>query len=649
MNHSRRKVFRPYIRSRSLWAVGADVVAVFVAYYLMLLFRYQGMLPDWTPWTAQFAAFIAMAVVIHVGINWATGVYSIVNRYMSLIQAIRVAWSSIVCVAVLFVINVIWPLATGGSEYLVPRSVVLGGGALSLFAMVGVRFSRRVAYEAFGRKREASDRLLLVGAGQAADMLVREIRRTPGLNMSVVGMLDDDHSLSNTSIQGHPVLGRIADAPGVVSEHGVTQIVVAVPSASAEEIARIYRICKPTGVPVKILPSLADMVSGTVSLRDARDLDLQDLLGRPQVETDLGRIFDLVNGQSVLVTGAGGSIGSELCRQLATFEPERLVLVDHDESSLYALHETLQSQGFQRYILRPASILQERKLDALFALHRPQLVFHAAAYKHVPLMELSPDEAVLNNIRGTMLVAQTAGHYGAKRMVNISTDKAVDPVNVMGATKRAGELIIHMLAERYPETKFASVRFGNVLGSQGSVIPIFKSQIESGGPITITHPDMTRYFMLIEEAVQLVIQAAVMLDEEPEHVDTCLSTFILEMGDPVSIIELAQRMIDFYWKDHGKALGVEFSGLRPGEKIDERLTYDYEETASTSHPLVKRVHSRNGCPLPVDPGSSLFEERILHLVRLAGERGTKQEVIEALASCVPGYNPLQRESINSRT
>jgi FlaA1/EpsC-like NDP-sugar epimerase len=271
-------------------------------------------------------------------------------------------------------------------------------------------------------------------------------------------------------------------------------------------------------------------------------------------------------------------------------------------------------------------------------------VFHAAAFKHVPLMELSPDEAVLNNVLGTSLVARAAARYGVERMVNISTDKAVEPVNVMGATKRAGELVIRMLAERNPDTLYASVRFGNVLGSQGSVVPIFKSQIETGGPLVITHPDMTRYFMLIEEAVQLVIQAAIMIDEEGVDMARSLNTFVLEMGNPVPIIELAQRMIDFYWQDKNKSMGVEFSGLRPGEKLDERLVYDYEEAVPTSHPLVKRLYARPDAP-PVGGAGAHFERHVKELIELARDHGDKRMIIDALVECVPGYTPLEKLSV----
>ncbi len=633
---------RPLSRPRApqLLAMAIDVVLVLLVYYLVLNFRFAGSLTDWKTWTVNFAIFAALAVVVHVVINWFTGVYSILSRYMSLAQAVRVGQAGILALALLYTLVLMWPLFAKHVSYLVPRTVVFVGGLAMIICMIGVRFSRRVLYELTRHPQNTTERLLLVGAGQAADMLAREIKRTPSLNTRVVGLVDDRRILQNMSIQGFPVLGSVADAPSLVKQHDVTQIIVAIPSATAEQIVAIYRVCKPAGVPIKILPSLAEMVSGTVSLRDARDLDIKDLLGRPNIETNVGAIFEYIHDHTVLVTGAGGSIGSELVRQIARFGPRRLVVIDHDESSLYALHESLQNLGFRRYVLYPASILQEQKLEKIFALHRPRLVFHAAAYKHVPLMELSPDEAVLNNIKGTYLVADAAARYGAERFVNISTDKAVEPVNVMGATKRGGELILRAMAERHPSTLFASVRFGNVLGSQGSVIPIFKSQIETGGPVTITHPGMTRYFMLIEEAVQLVLQAAIMLDEKSPDQERSLNTFILEMGNPVSIVDLAQRMIDFYWNDEARSLGVEFSGLRPGEKLDERLTYPFEEALPTSHPLIKRVCAKAGSPIGNGDGY-LFEQALNELVALAEAHGERRAIIGALMTCVPDYAPLE--------
>jgi len=619
-----------------------DAAIVFLSYYVLLNFRYSQGFADWQSLTGQFLLFAGLAIMVHVIVNWLSGVYSIVARYMSLTQGVRVGQAGIIAVAALFVLVVTWPLFPGSSGYLIPRSVAVAGGTLAIILMIATRFVRRIVHENTARPDQATERLLLVGAGQAADMLLREIKRTPSLGIKVVGLVDDRPEMRNMTLQGSPILGRVADITTIVDRVGATQIIVAIPSATAEEIVFIHRVCKPTGLPMKVLPSVTELVSGTVSLRDARDLDVRDLLGRPSVETDVGAISECIQGHTVLVTGGGGSIGSELCLQIAQYDPGKLVIIDHDESSLYDLHEHLQNMGFGSYSLYPANILNECKLERIFARHRPRAVFHAAAYKHVPLMELSPDEAVVNNVKGTWRVAEMAGRYGAERFVNISTDKAVQPASVMGATKRAGELTVRMLAERYPQTAYASVRFGNVLGSQGSVIPIFKSQIESGGPLIITHPEMTRYFMLIEEAVQLVLQAAIMLDESgPSDQGLMLSTFILEMGDPVSIVDLAQRMIDFYWKDESRTLGVEFSGLRPGEKLEERLVYPFESTVATSHPLVKRVHA-SSAPASGDGGGEHFETVLYDLISLAEDHGSPRAIREALVACVPDYVPREK-------
>jgi FlaA1/EpsC-like NDP-sugar epimerase len=634
----RKTLIRP--RARHLVVMAVDVAIILISYYLTFNFRFASSLSEWMTWPGDFATFAAIAMVVHLAVNWFAGVYSIVGRYISLTQALRLVLAGLLAFAVLFVLVLAWPLLVGGSTYLMPRWVVLGGSIVTVMLMLMARFSQRVRHELSRQPEQTTQRLLLVGAGQAADMLIREIKRTPALGLRVVGLVDDRDDLQYMSIQGCPVLGRVADTPALAKRHSVTQVVVAIPSATVGEVVSIYRVCKPAGVPIKILPSLAELVSGTVSLRDARDLDIKDLLGRPSVETDVGAISEHIQGHTVLVTGAGGSIGSELCRQIARYAPRRLIVVDHDESSLYDLHERLQSQGFRRYVLYPASILQRAKMDKIFALHRPRLVFHAAAYKHVPLMELSPDEAVLNNVKGTLLVAGMAARYGTHQFINISTDKAVEPCNVMGATKRIGELIVRMLGASHPETLFASVRFGNVLGSQGSVIPIFKSQIENGGPLVVTHPDMTRYFMLIEEAVQLVLQAAIMLGENGTDRKRSLSTYVLEMGSPVSIVDLAQRMIDFYWKDDAHSLGVEFSGLRPGEKLDEQLVYPHEVVVPTNHPLVKQVCAKVGVRSTNGRGGQ-FEQYLESLIDLADQHSDRRAIVAALMLCVPEYTPLE--------
>lgn len=640
-----------------------DAAMVSACYYLALTFRFAGRIPvEYEFHSRGFLIFAVVAVVAHLVANRIFAVYTIVNRYVGLSQALNLAQASVMATAALLVVSAAW----WGDRRLVPLSVVLAGGILTGVGMVVVRFYGRVFHERslsnVGANRR---RILLVGAGRAADMVLREARRNPSLHVRVVGLVDDDPLMQDMRLHQYPVLGTVDEVPEIVRRHDVEEILIVIPTATGDEMTRIYQLCRPAGVPIKTLPPLADLVDGTATLSDARALDIQDLLGRPKVETDLGAIAAYLRGKSVLVTGAGGSIGSELSRQIAAFDPRELVLVDRDESALYALHESLRITGFTRYRILPADVSRRVRMEKVFALHRPQVVFHAAAFKHVPLMEMHPDEAVLNNVSGTLTVAEVAALCGAERFVNISTDKAVDPVNVMGATKRAGEQVLRMLAPRYPATRFCSVRFGNVLGSRGSVIPIFQNQIQSGGPLTVTHPDMTRYFMMIEEAVQLVLQAASMVEEIPHAgLDGHYGAFVLEMGRPVRIVDLAQRMIDLLGNGNGPNIAIEFTGFRPGEKLHETLLCEGEYDASTSHPLVHLacltpacvadgvaadgVDVSIGCAFPDGVGASGnvsglppdFEPNLHDLIALACTHPEPGPMITALAACVPTYRPF---------
>ncbi|MHB9149555.1 MAG: polysaccharide biosynthesis protein [Thermoleophilia bacterium] len=644
-------VNRPSLRR--LLAMSVDMVMVAACYYLALTFRFAGQIPaEYRFYGRNFLIFGALAVIIHLAANRLWAVYTIVNRYVGLSQALNIAQASVMATAALMVISAAWL----GDRRLVPLSVVLAGGILTAGGMVGVRFYGRVFYErSLSNVGQGRRRLLLVGAGQAADMILREVHRNRALQVRVVGLVDDDPRMRGMCLQGFPVLGTVEETPEIVRRHDVDEILIVIPSANGEEMSRIFELCRPAGVPIKTLPGLVDLVDGTASLADARALDIQDLLGRPKVETDLGAIAAYLRGKRVLVTGAGGSIGSELSRQIAAFEPQELVLLDRDESALYALHEDLRVTGFTRYRILPANVGRRAKMDKVFALHRPQVVFHAAAFKHVPLMEMHPDEAVLNNVNGTLQMAETAACFGTERFVNISTDKAVDPVNVMGATKRIGEQVLRMLSTRHPDTRFCSVRFGNVLGSRGSVIPIFQNQIANGGPVTVTHPDMTRYFMMIEEAVQLVLQAASMVEEIPRSdLDGHYGAFVLEMGSPIRIVDLAQRMIELLGNGHAPDVAIEFTGLRPGEKLHETLLCDGEYDAPTTHPLVHLacLTPTAGCDNDGGAGnvSGLppeFERHLRDLIALAATHPEPGPILTALAACVPTYRPFDWSQVGT--
>ncbi len=433
-------------------------------------------------------------------------------------------------------------------------------------------------------------RVLIVGAGDAGFMLVREFEQQPHLGVHVVGLVDDDVTKINRTMGGVPVLGRHAEIPDIVKRHAVERIIIAMPSAGADVLRETMAICRDTDAELKTLPPVGELVAGRVRAQDVRDVRIEDLLRREPVATDLSAISGYLHGKRVLVTGAGGSIGSELCRQVCTFEPAQLVLLDHSENAVFEIDAELRER-FPRVSLAPVigDVRSRTKMEQVCAVYRPQVVFHAAAHKHVPLMEVNPDEAIANNVLGTRNVAEAAARCGAERFVMVSTDKAVNPGNVMGATKRLAELVVQGMqaaqggqgsaaagpSETPGGTRFVSVRFGNVLGSRGSVIPLFQRQIDQGGPVTVTHPDMTRYFMTIPEAVQLILQAAAM--------GRGGEVFVLDMGEPVRIADLAHDLIRLSGLVPGKDIDIVYTGVRPGEKLFEELVNDGETVRKTSH------------------------------------------------------------------
>lgn len=461
-----------------------------------------------------------------------------------------------------------------GNPY--PRSIYIIFWLL-LTSLIG--FSRLVFRasgdfaETFRYIKNGKKRVLVVGAGHAGSMVIKEFKQNPELEMIPVGLIDDDRTKHGLSIYGVKVLGGREKIPQVVEAKKVEEIIIAMPSADRREVKRIAEICYSTKCRVKIVPGIYELLNGRVDVKRIRDVKIEDLLGREPVKINMEAAAGYLKGKTVLVTGAGGSIGSELVRQAARFEPELILLFDISENGVFELeHELKRNFPRQKYIPIIGSIRDLAKVEEVFAKYRPEVVFHAAAHKHVPLMELNPKEAVKNNVFGTLHVAETAKKYRAERFILISTDKAVNPTNVMGASKRVAEIIIQMMAKS-GDTRFAAVRFGNVLGSAGSVIPLFRKQIEAGGPITVTHPEVTRYFMTIPEAVQLVIQAGAMAKGG--------EIFVLDMGEPVKILDLAREMIRLSGLEPEKDIKIEFIGLRPGEKLHEELFYDKEDVIKT--------------------------------------------------------------------
>jgi FlaA1/EpsC-like NDP-sugar epimerase len=507
----------------------------------------------------------------------------------------------------------------------VPRSIFLLDWGITLLSVLAVRFFIRTGRETFSARRNMAGRkALIVGAGSAGQMIAREIWENPSLGLSAVGFIDDDPSKIGARIHGLRVLGGHRDIEAVGRAHGVDEIIIAIPSAAPSHLRHIATHCEKLTARFRILPGVGELIGGKVGIRNLRNLALEDLLGRDPVSLDEGLLSRDIVGKVVVVTGAAGSIGSELCRQVARLSPARLVMFDVAETPLFDLDMEMRVK-FPGVTCKPAigDVRDRGRVREIISANRPFVVYHAAAYKHVPVMEDHPTEAVKNNVLGTRVVAEAAAEFGVDRFVLVSTDKAVRPTNVMGATKRIAELIVQDLNSRGGNTRFVAVRFGNVLGSVGSVIPIFRRQLETTGKLTVTHPDATRYFMLIPEAAGLILQAGAM-GEGGE-------VYVLEMGEPVKIVDLAASVIRLSGKELGVNAEIVFTGLRPGEKLHEELVVEGEDVMRTSHPKVlTMIGSR--------PVSSEWRRHLDALVRCS-ERADRQGVIQELDALVKGYTP----------
>lgn len=439
---------------------------------------------------------------------------------------------------------------------------------IHLLLIGGTRFAWRLYRDTYVKQDLNLKRTLIIGAGSAGTMVVRQLLHNNGAELLPVAFVDDDARKHNLEIMGIPIIGGIQCIEQVVKEKEIKNIIIAIPSLSKKELNKIFQECSKTKAKTQILPMIEDLMSGKVSVNQFRDVQVEDLLGRESVQLDTESIAEKLSGKTILVTGAGGSIGSEICRQICKFNPSQLILLGHGENSIYSIDMELKNVYREKIEIVPVigDIQDRARIFSVMETFKPDVIYHAAAHKHVPLMEYNPVEAVKNNIFGTKNVAEAADTFGVKTFVMISSDKAVNPTNVMGATKRFAELIVQQMAKQ-SRTKFVAVRFGNVLGSRGSVIPLFKKQIQAGGPVTVTHPDMTRYFMTIPEASRLVIQAGALARGG--------EIFVLDMGEPVKIVDLAKNLIKLSGYSV-EEVGIEFTGLRPGEKMFEELLNENE-------------------------------------------------------------------------
>lgn len=557
------------LNKREFLVLLMDLLAVCFSYALAYLLRLDAQLSEYEK--SAFWKSLPLVVGFRLVAFYYYGTFRSIWRYIS-VNDLKIILQAVTVSSILIVSTVGFLFHFQGF----PRSVFLIDWLLLIFIVGGARFSKRLYYEfTGGTPSESAQNILLVGAGDAAELIVREIKNNPRVEYNPIGFVDDDESKVGRIIHGIPILGTTNDIQKIVSKMDIREILIAIPSARGETIRKIIEKCRATGVSFKILPGLENLLDGKVSINQIREIDENDLLGREPIELDLPTISQDIRSKRVLVTGAGGSIGSELCRQILRLEPELLILFDRSENSLYHIDlELLETFPESKKKVVVGDILDLPRLEEVFSRHRPELVFHAAAYKHVPMMEFHPLEALKNNVIGTKNVALTAIKYQAKKVIMISTDKAVRPVNVMGASKRAAEIYIQALNQN-SQTRFVTVRFGNVLNSEGSVIPLFKKQIQKGGPITVTHPEIYRYFMTIPEASRLVLQAGVMGKGG--------EIYLLDMGKPVRILDLAIDLITLSGLKPWIDIDIIFTGLRPGEKLYEELLTEGEGILPTHH------------------------------------------------------------------
>jgi FlaA1/EpsC-like NDP-sugar epimerase len=622
----RRKAALSKLMYSRLAQIFVDTVVFTVAFLTPFIIRFEGIpsQPEVLQMMTLFP-FIVLARVLSFGLM---SVYLTIWRFVSVHDAVRVLMALLPTTFVLLIGRLELPVSL--PHLRLPLSIIAMEFMFSLLGTLGVRIFWRIYTEGLNRDRLRLNaaahnhaRTILIGAGGAGNLVAKELINRTDLGVVIVGFIDDNLKQRGKRVQGIPVLGSTAQIPAIAKKLGVQEAIICIANASSKELRRIIELCTKAGLKTRIVPGLFELLDERVKVTRVRDVNIDDLLGRSvfQLDKHLDEVSAVYKGKRILVSGAGGSIGSELCRQLATLGPSEIVLLDKDENSIFEIDNDLKASVSKGPIIHPviASIMNADRMRALFLQYRPEIVFHAAAHKHVPLMELNSAEAILNNVVGTNNLIDTASRADVERFLFISSDKAVNPTNVMGATKRIGEVIVQEVAKT-SRTKFACVRFGNVLGSRGSVIPLFQKQIAKGGPVTVTHPDVRRYFMSIPEAVRLIIQANTLGDKG--------EIFVLDMGEPIKILDMVKTLIRLSGQKEDD-IEIKFVGMRPGEKLTEELLIDKERTQSTKF---ERIF--------IAPATGRLEGRELELKGVidAAIDGDRDRILQNLANMGIGFH-----------